>query len=125
MKKYYILFALLGILVSCGKNEVKKEVIQPEAPIAKDTIVAVETIEELPTLVFTVQIAASKVTLKRFTQLQDVQTTEVENMIKYSLGSFTSYQEAKTYRKSLLNRYPGAFVQALKDGNPIHIKEAL
>jgi hypothetical protein len=46
-------------------------------------------------------------------------------MFVYRLGSFETYKEARDSRRKLRNTYPGAFVQALKNGNRIEIKNAL
>ncbi|MCI2227729.1 SPOR domain-containing protein [Polaribacter sp. MSW13] len=124
MKKYLLLFVL--IIASCGKKEIKKETVKQENPIVKDTVVkSVTEIEEVPKLFFTVQIAALKSTNATFNNIKDIQIYKEENLTKYRLGMFSTYKEARTYRTSLLDIYPDAFVQALKSNKPIHIKEAL
>ena len=52
-------------------------------------------------------------------------TYQENSLTKYRLGSFETYQEAKQFRLQVLNTYKGAFVQALKNNEPIHILEAL
>lgn len=47
-------------------------------------------------------------------------------LFKYSLGVFSSYDEAHRFRKEMLQLgLKGAFVQAYSDGKPIEIGEAL
>jgi len=41
------------------------------------------------------------------------------------LDLFSSYSEARKVRRNLLNTYPDAFVQAVKDGKRLAIDKAL
>jgi hypothetical protein len=124
MRKLFVLLSFTLILTSCGDKEPKKEIV-PEKKVeeVKTPIVKKETAK--PILVFTVQIRASKNKLKKYSSVDNVQIFNENNMYKYRLGSFKTYQEAKSYRRTLLQKFPGAFVQAVKNNQPISIQEAL
>ena len=124
MKNYIFLLGFL-ILFSCGEKEVKKT---PPAEIktVKDTVKAVKTVvKKVPEIVFTVQIAALKRPNSSYTKIEDIKTNEENGLMKYRMGFYETYKEARAVRRKLLKKYPGAFVQALKDGNPIPISQAL
>ncbi|WP_158838547.1 SPOR domain-containing protein [Polaribacter sp. L3A8] len=126
MKKFFLLLIFSLIVIACNKKEVKKETIKEEPSIVIDSIKeTVEEIIEVPEIIFTIQIAALKYKNTEFVNLQNIQFFEEDNLTKYRLGTFSSYKEAHVFRTSILNKYPDAFVQALKNGKPINIKEAL
>jgi hypothetical protein len=57
--------------------------------------------------------------------LKDIQISFENTLYKYRQGTFQTYQEAKNHQKIVQNKFPGAFVQALKNGQRIGIKEAI
>jgi hypothetical protein len=121
MKKYLILIVFKLIIFACSKKEVKDE-----QPIVIEEIKEnVSEVEEVPELIFTVQIAALKKENSKFNNIDSVQVFQEEGLVKYRLGKILTYKEAREYRASLLNKYSDAFVQALKNEKPINIKEAL
>ena len=123
MKKILILFSV--VLISCGSKEAKKEVI---VPVKKEEMVEKkEILKETPkpSLVFTVQIGATKKSSVVYSSVKNVIISKESGMFKYRFGAFNSYQEAKKYRKSILSKYPDAFVQALKNSEAINIVEAI
>ncbi|WP_369049466.1 SPOR domain-containing protein [Tenacibaculum sp. UWU-22] len=129
IKRYYLFF-IVAFLVSCGKKEGKKTLEELTSPLTKDTTVVNNSInndkaKNMPELIFTVQIAALKNANKKLAEISDIQLYNEGGLTKYRLGKFATYKEAKTYRKTLLKTYSDAFVQAVKDGNAISIKEAL
>jgi len=113
-------FSLLG-----NNNEVKKTTAS-EVIKAKDTIqvVQAEVIKKEP-LVFKVQIAALKQPNETLSKLEDVAIFQENGLIKYRLGSFNSYSEARKFRNRIRNTYRDAFVQALKNEVPVSILEAI
>ncbi|QTD37382.1 SPOR domain-containing protein [Polaribacter batillariae] len=126
MKKLIILFSITLLLFSCGKKEVKKETQEITPPVPKDTIVKEKMVkEEVPSLVFTVQIAALKNPNNVLANLNGVHIYEENSLTKYRLGAFETYEAARSKRNELRSKYKGAFVQALENNRPIHIKEAL
>jgi N-acetylmuramoyl-L-alanine amidase len=119
---FYLSF--MFVLISCGAKEVKKEVL-PEKKV-ETVITPVEKVEApKPALVFTVQIGAFKKQHSKFSSLENVQVSSENNLYKYRLGAFETYNKAKSYRKTVLNKFPGAFVQAVKNNKPITIQEAI
>ena len=126
MKYLYTYIFTILLMFSCGKKEVKKETVKDENSIVKDFIEeTVNVVEEVPELIFTVQVAALRNKNAAYKSIENMRIFNEENLFKYRLGQFATYQEASAYRVSLLNRYSGAFIQALKNGEPINIKQAL
>ena len=114
--------------MSCGKKEVTKESVQDEVPIVKELIeetVNDTEIEEVSKIIFSVQIAALKNENTDYHYIENIHTFYEGNLIKYRLGQFATYEEVRAYRASILTKYPGAFVQALENGEPINIQKAL
>lgn len=126
MKKYLLVLVLGLFVFSCGKEEVKNQTIKDVNSILKDSIkeTVIET-KKIPELIFTVQIAALINNNPSFNKIENIKIYKEGNLTKYRLGAFTTYNKAKEFRKSILNNYPDAFVQAIKNGDPININEAL
>ena len=125
MKKYQVFcLSIFIVLISCGEKEVKK-VIVPEKKEETITTPVLKEVNLKPVLIFTVQIGAFKKRNLKFASIKNVQVSSENNMYKYRLGAFKTYKEAKIYQKKMQANYPGAFVQAVKDDNPINIQEAI
>jgi N-acetylmuramoyl-L-alanine amidase len=88
-----------------------------------------ETSPSTDNVAFMVQIASSALKLKSddplFSEFQDLKVILKDNSYKYLSGNFETYQQATDYSKTLENRYPGAFVVAVKNNKIIPLKEAL
>ncbi|MFK8061163.1 MAG: SPOR domain-containing protein [Polaribacter sp.] len=126
MKNHCIYFFTIFLMISCGKKEEKKDVLEVSEPKIEQIISEpVNVVDEVPELIFTVQIAASKLEKSRFSNVENVNIYNEDEYIKYRLGEYTTYKEARKNRAILRRIYNGAFVQALENGKPIHIKEAL
>jgi len=133
MKTKYITMLILASLLftMCDKKEVKKPEDKPLEKV-KDTIPEVpvvqkevKVIKKDPVITFTVQIGAFKKFGQSLEKVPNVVQYSKDDYSKYSLGSFKTVREAVNYMYSIEEDYPDAFVQALKDGEPIHISEAL
>lgn len=133
MKTKYITMLILASLLftMCDKKEVKKPEDKPLEKV-KDTIPEVpvvqkevKVIKKDPVITFTVQIGAFKKFGQSLEKVPNVVQYSKDEYSKYSLGSFKTVREAVNYMYSIEEDYPDAFVQALKDGEPIHISEAL
>ncbi|WP_159950492.1 hypothetical protein [Polaribacter septentrionalilitoris] len=125
MKKILLLFTVSLFILSCGKEESKKKEVQT---IKKDTIVQPEKVivEEVePQQFFTVQIAALRQRNDKLEKLENIQVFLEDGYIKYRLGDIPTYEEAHKYRDSIIHKYPGAFVQAIKGTIAISIRDAL
>ncbi len=127
MRKIFI-FVVLLTFFSCNKKEKKKneensvqEVVKDTVPVKKVT----DQVKKSPELVFTVQIAALEKVNPALENLPNLQVVKENGLNKYRLQSFKSYIEARNYRRTIWSQYEDAFIQALKNGTPIHIKEAL
>lgn len=126
MKKYFTYIFVFILMVSCAKKEETKDSTKVVEPIKEETVKeTLEATEEVPELIFTVQIAALKRENSSYNNVEFIKIYTENGLIKYRLGEFLTYNEARETRASLLLKYPDAFVQALKNGSPIHIKQAL
>jgi hypothetical protein len=123
MKPIFLVF-FGAFIFSCAKTEKAKT---PEAPIqVVDSIIPLEKeVVQEDLIVFKVQIAALKMENAILANLESVSVSQENSLIKYRLGNFDNYKEARNYRKQVLKKYEGAFVQAIQNGAPISIMEAL
>lgn len=130
--KYITMLILVSLLFTmCDKKEVKKpeekplEKVKdtiPEVPVAKKEV---KIVKKDPVITFTVQIGAFKKFGQSMESVPKVIKYNKDEYSKYSLGSFKTVREAVNFMYSIEEDYPDAFVQALKDGEPIPISEAL
>lgn len=79
--------------------------------------------------VFKVQIIASSRSLRpgsgQFKGLTGVESYEENGMVKYTYGASTDYNEIYRLRKSILDKFPEAFIIAFKDGVKTNINKAI
>ncbi len=79
--------------------------------------------------VFRVQIVASSTKMKsndsRLQGLSDVDFYQEGGMYKYTVGASEDYNEIYKLRKSLVDRFPQAFIIAFRDGQKMDVKEAI
>lgn len=108
--------------ISSKQNEIKSI---PKTVSGKNSKTSTLKNKNNSNVVFSVQIAASRVPLKEFSDIVDILIVHDDNYIKYHLGEFDSYQDAKNYKNHLSQNYAGAFVQAKRNGKIIAIEEAL
>ena len=125
MKKLFLVLSFTLVFISCKNKEQKKEIVLEKKVEKPQTPSIVKKEKSKPILIFTVQIGAFKKRNITFSALENVQVSSENNMYKYRLGSFETYLEAKSFRKKLLNKFPDAFVQAVKNNQAISIEEAL
>jgi hypothetical protein len=131
MNKISILTLTLLFVFSCGKNDVKsgsEQINEPEVEVPvyeDDELTSPELEEEIPVLIFTVQIAALKNQNEDLEYIDGIKAYYENGLTKYRLGNFETYQEAREFRSQILNEYNDAFIQALENENPISIQEAL
>ena len=131
MKKISILTLTLLLVFSCGKKDVKsgsEQINESEVEVSvneTDELTSPELEEEIPVLIFTVQIAALKNQSEDLEYIDGIKVYYENDLTKYRLGNFETYQEAREFRTQILNEYNDAFIQALKNEQPISIIEAL
>lgn len=79
--------------------------------------------------VFKVQIVASDVQLKKSSPqlkgMDNVQCYQENGMYKYTVGESENPNEILRLRKTLLNKFPQAFVIAFRDGAKMNVNEAI
>ncbi len=88
---------------------------------------AAETADGQP--VFKVQILASSsnisTTEANFKGLEGVDRYEEGGLVKYTYGASTDYNEIYRLRKSILDKYPQAFIIAFKNGEKMNVNKAI
>jgi len=93
--------------------------IADETPVSSDT----------PLVEFKIQIAASLKPIApgahMFKGLAGVAEYPVGNMFKYAVGSSPTFQEAITYSKQIKEKFPDAFIIAVKENKIIPLDQAL
>ena len=79
--------------------------------------------------VFKVQILAGNThippTSSHFKGLEGVESYEEGGLVKYTYGASTDYNEIYRLRKSVLDKFPEAFIIAFKDGKKTDIRQAI
>ena len=112
-----------------NKPQVEKPVSKPQAeqPVNKPQARKATTGSSRP--VFKVQIIASSRSLRpgsgQFKGLTGVESYEENGMVKYTYGASTDYNEIYRLRKSILDKFPEAFIIAFKDGVKTNINKAI
>lgn len=100
---------------------------QAEQPVNKPQASKTATGSSRP--VFKVQIIASSRSLRpgsgQFKGLTGVESYEENGMVKYTYGASTDYNEIYRLRKSILDKFPEAFIIAFKDGVKTDINKAI
>ena len=104
---------------------VAKPVAEPVTkPVAEP--VAVKPVDEAP--VYKVQILVSSSRLRstdaRFKGLSGVASYQEGGMFKYTVGSSEDYQEIYQLRKSIVDKFPQAFIVAFRNGVRMDVNEA-
>lgn len=79
--------------------------------------------------VFKIQIASGTNKLKptdsRFKGLANIEHTLEKGVYKYTYGSSTNYNDIYALRKTILDKFPEAFIIAFKDGEKMNVNEAI
>ena len=99
------------------KQEAKPEAAKPDIADAKDEPV------------FKVQITTSDRKLSsgnsRLKGVEDADSYFENGLYKYTVGSSTNYNEIYQLRKTLLGKFPDAFIIAFKNGQKMNVQEAI
>ena len=79
--------------------------------------------------IFKIQISTGrtrlKTTDKQFKGLPDVDCYEEGGMFKYTVGASTDYNAIARQRREILDKFPGAFIIAFKNGQKMNVNEAI
>ncbi len=110
-------------------SDARQRVNELEAEEARLAQADLDRNRSLAGLVFEVQIAASRKQIpswrlaKFYPAKDEIKMKHYDNWYKYSVGNFKSYEQAKSFVKTLKVR--GAFVVAYKNNQKINIKSAI
>jgi N-acetylmuramoyl-L-alanine amidase len=61
----------------------------------------------------------------RFKGVKDASSYQESGLYKYTVGSSEDYNEIYRLRKSILDKFPEAFIIAFKDGKRMNVQEAI
>lgn len=139
MKKIGFKIAVVCLLIvafSSCKNEKKVQDQQQNQEslandsIKKDSVLNQEISLKHPStykdvLIYTVQIGAFKKPNNSLENKEDVVAVTDNLLIKYRLGNFKTYKEAKKFKNSISTSFSDAFIVPINKGEQIDIKEAL
>lgn len=79
--------------------------------------------------VFKVQVLVSQRYLKKgdhnFKGLKGCEAYEENGMVKYTYGASNNYNEVYRLRKEILDRFPGAFIIAFKNGEKMDVNQGI
>lgn len=111
-------------------NRMANESKQEEVSVSQEPIRSqVEPLQTDNAPVFKVQILATDTKLrKNSSQLKgenDADCYQEKGLYKYTVGSSTDYQEIYQLRKSLLTKFPQAFIIAFKNGEKTDVQAAI
>ena len=98
---------------------------QTVAPVKKQTLASVKS--DAP--VFKVQILVSSRVLRKgdahFKGEENYDSYQEGGMVKYTIGASANYNEIYQLRKSLLDKFPEAFIIAFKNGKKYDVNQAI
>lgn len=109
-------------------EEVKPVQVAEEKPIpAKEVKPTPQSNSSEP--IFKVQILASSKVLKpndaRFKNEKDIDSYREGGMVKYTIGASTDYNQIYQLRKTLVAKFPEAFIIAFRNGEKMNVQEAV
>ena len=127
------------------KSAEKKDTVALPAPVPAPTVKPVPEVKPVPAVkpvapvekpvatssapVFKVQILASSSKLSpsspQLKGQQNVDSYEEGGLYKFTVGASTDYNEIYQLRKSLLDKFPQAFIIAFKDGQKTDVRKAI
>ena len=109
-----------------------QEVAKPEATkpeTAKQETAKPDIADTMDEPVFKVQITTSDRKLSsgnsRLKGVEDADSYFENGLYKYTVGSSTNYNEIYQLRKTLLGKFPDAFIIAFKNGQKMNVQEAI
>ena len=98
---------------------------RPVAPVNKQTPASVKS--DAP--IFKVQILVSSRVLRKgdahFRGEENYDSYQESGMVKYTIGASDNYNEIYQLRKSLLDKFPEAFIIAFKNGKKYDVNQAI
>ena len=108
-------------------EEKKPEKAEEKKPEAVEKPAEEPKIDDAP--VFKVQISTGSKKLspndRQFKGLQNVEYYEENGVYKYTVGNSTDYNAIAQKRREILDKFPGAFIIAFKNGTKMNVNEAI
>ena len=108
-------------------EEKKPEKAEGKKPEAVEKPAEEPKIDDAP--VFKVQISTGSKKLspndRQFKGLQNVEYYEENGVYKYTVGNSTDYNAIAQKRREILDKFPGAFIIAFKNGTKMNVNEAI
>ncbi|QTE22638.1 SPOR domain-containing protein [Polaribacter cellanae] len=124
MRKIFLFIFTLSIFVIPNTITAQEKYVEYLNVIA--TNLSDIYIKSNESLFFTVQIAAFTNKNSDLEKIKNIVIIrEKDNLLKYRLGEFPTYKEATEYKRIVLSVCKDAFIVPIKNGERIHIKEAL
>ena len=110
-----------------AKPRTEQPVKEKPLEVKKETVSESSAQQDAP--VFKVQIMADTkavpVSSSRFKGVKNIDSYKEGGYYKYTTGSSTDYNEIYRLRKSLLDKFPGAFIIAFKKGEKMDVTQAI
>ena len=110
-----------------AKPKTEQSVGEKPSEVKKETVSESAAQQDAP--VFKVQIMADTkavpVSSSRFKGVKNIDSYKEGGYYKYTTGSSTDYNEIYRLRKSLLDKFPGAFIIAFKKGEKMDVTQAI
>ena len=110
-----------------AKPKTEQSVGEKPSEVKKETVSEPAAQQDAP--VFKVQIMADTkavpVSSSRFKGVKNIDSYKEGGYYKYTTGSSTDYNEIYRLRKSLLDKFPGAFIIAFKKGEKMDVTQAI
>lgn len=113
-----------------SKNKAKSDkAVKAEKQVKKDNDKKIVSQQAAHAPVFKIQILQGSYKLpsndRQFKELTGVERMEDGGKWKYFYGSNTDYNTVNRLRREILDKFPGAFIVAYKDGKQMDVNEAI
>ena len=113
-----------------SKNKAKSDkAVKAEKQVKKDNDKKIVSQQAAHAPVFKIQILQGSYKLRdndrQFKELTGIERMEDGGKWKYFYGSSTNYNAVNRSRKEILDKFPGAFIVAYKDGKQVDVNEAI
>ena len=121
--KWFLSFFIILIVFSNTNDVLAQENVNYLEVIAKS--IPEKYIKSTSNLFFTIQVGAYRNKNKSLENTKNIIIAKEDNIDKYRLGEFSTYEEAVSFKTVVLSVCNDAFIVSIKNGKRIHILEAL
>ena len=105
------------------RNTVNRKAVKDNNPSAP------KVVDDSQAPVFKIQILASDTEIRpgsnQLKGLTGVESYREDNYYKYTYGASANYNEIYRLRKEILDKFPGAFIVAFKNGSKMNVNQAI